>query len=533
MATLAVNTEEARVAMAEAAWPPWPMRLLFAVVSGILLAAAFPKLDWEPLAWVGLVPLLVAVRGVRPGRAFLIGWLSGTTFYVLTCYWIVHTIDHYTALPTVVAAGILLLMAAVLGAYTGAFTAGLRWLEQRGVPAVWIAPPLWVTLEWLRGWFFIGFPWAALGYSQYRFHDLVQMAEVTGVYGLSAVVVLFNVVAAEVLRSRRVPRRAVVPSLMLLTVLVIGLPAAGRWRAGMLAARPAVGHLRVGIAQGNIQQDHKWDPAFQGETLSRYRDLTRATAEAQPALVVWPETATPFYFQEPTALREEILDVAQANGVHLLFGSPAFAQEGDGTIEEMNRAYLVSPAGREVATYDKMQLVPFGEYVPYHRILFFVDKIVHGFGGIVPGLTPTVFHVGAARFGTLICYEGVFPALTRQFVLHGADFLVNITNDAWYGPTSAPYQSLAQVTLRAVENRVPLVRSANTGLSAIIDPDGRIRWQGPLEEIVWHVDEIAWPGVRTFYTAYGDVFAYLAALATLVAFGYGLSQWRRTGWPTI
>jgi apolipoprotein N-acyltransferase len=531
VATLAVSSEEARVALAEAAWPPWRMRILFAVASGVLLVLAFPKVDWEPLAWVGLVPLLVAVRGVRPRRAFLLGWLSGIVFYVGTCYWVVHTIDHYTALPTVVATGVLLIMSAALGAYTGAFTGALRWLEMRGVPAVWVAPPLWVTLEWLRGWFFIGFPWAALGYSQYRFHDLVQMAEVTGVYGVSAVVVLFNVVGAEVLRTRS-PRRSVVPSLMLLTVLVIGLPAGGRWRVAELAERVAAGRVRVGLAQGNVAQDHKWDPAFQGETLTRYRDLTRAAAEAHPALVVWPETATPFFFQEPTELREQVLDVAQETGVNLLFGSPAFDQTRDGRLEEMNRAYLVSPAGREVATYDKMELVPFGEYVPYHQVLFFVDQVVHAIGGIAPGVAPTVFHLPGASFGTLICYEGVFPALTRRFVAGGADFLVNITNDAWYGPTSAPYQSLAQVTLRAVENRVPVVRAANTGFSAVIDVDGRIRWQGPLDEMLWHVDDVAWPGVRTFYTAYGDVFAYACALATLVALGYGCSRWRRTGWPT-
>jgi len=165
--------------------------------------------------------------------------------------------------------------------------------------------------------------------------------------------------------------------------------------------------------------------------------------------------------------------------------------------------------------------VPFGEYVPFERALFFVDRIVEAIGRVAPGLVPTVFHLPAADFGVLICYEGVFPALTRRFVDGGADFLVNITNDAWYGRTSAPYQHLAQVTFRAVENRVPLVRSANTGISAFIDPDGRIRWQGPLYETAWHVDEVSWPGVRTFYTRFGDVFAWACALVTLAAVGWG------------
>src|SRR5207253_370441 len=171
-------------------------RSLLAAASGVLLAAAFPARDLEPLAWIGLVPLLVAARGLRPGAAFRVGWLGGFVFYLATVYWVAYTITNYTAVPFVVAVGILALMASVLACYTAAFVAGVRWLEARGLPALWLAPLLWVALEWLRGWFFIGFPWAALGYSQYRHHDLVQIAEVTGVYGVSAILVLFNMVIA-------------------------------------------------------------------------------------------------------------------------------------------------------------------------------------------------------------------------------------------------------------------------------------------------------------------------------------------------
>ena len=322
--------------------------------------------------------------------------------------------------------------------------------------------------------------------------------------------------------ARSARGRGFLPALLTLTVLVAVVPLAGGWRAARLARRPPAGHLRVAIAQGNIEQDHKWDPAYQGETMARYSDLTAAAAAAHPELVVWPETATPFFFAEPGALRDEVLELASSQRVYLLFGSPAARQTRDGVLEELNRAYLVSSDGRELATYDKIQLVPFGEYVPFQRVLFFVEQIVEAVGRIAPGLVPTVFRLPGGRFGVLICYEGVFPALTRRFVAGGADFLVNITNDAWYGRTSAPYQHLAQVTLRAVENRVPLVRSANPGISAVIDPDGRIRWQGPLYEPAWHVDEIAWPGVRTFYTRFGDVFAWGCVLASLAALGYGV-----------
>ena len=252
----------------------------------------------------------------------------------------------------------------------------------------------------------------------------------------------------------------------------------------------------------------------------------------RPDLVIWPETATPFFFQETGPLRQAVLAAALEAKVHLLFGSPAFRQDAGGVLEELNRAYLVSPDGWEVASYDKMQLVPFGEYVPYARVLFFVNRIVEAVGTVVAGVSHTVFRLPTARFAVLICYEDVFPALTRRFIAGGADFLVNITNDAWYGPTSAPHQHLAQATLRAVENRVPLVRAANTGISAVIDADGRIRWQGPLFAALFHVDEIAWPGLRTFYTRFGDVFAWTCALVSMIAFGYGaLRRRRKPGGP--
>jgi apolipoprotein N-acyltransferase len=498
-----------------------------AVLSGLCLAAAFPSLEVAPLAWVGLVPLLLAIRGRSPGGAFALGWVAGTVFYLVTCYWIVYTIGHYTALPVPVAAIILLLMSSALACYHGAFAAGVAWFERRGLPAVWLGPALWVTLEWLRGWFFIGFPWAALGYSQYRFHSLVQMAEVTGVYGVSAVLVLFNMVVAAVLVTPGARARRNLPALATLTFLVVALVGFGRWRVAQLAARPAAGQLRVGLAQGNVEQDKKWDPAFQDETMARYRQLTIDAARERPALIAWPETAAPFFFQEPGPRREDVIALARETGVPIVFGSPAFRRLDDGGLQQLNRAYLVDGSGRERGTYDKMQLVPFGEYVPFAHVLFFVSQVVTAVGQLGAGVVPTVFEIPGGRFGALICYEGIFPALTRRFVDDGADFLVNVTNDAWYGDSSAPYQHLAQAAFRTVENRVPMVRAANTGISAIIDPDGRIRWQGPLFEMLWHVDDISWPGVRTIYTRYGDVFVWLCVAVTVGAIGLGVSSRRR------
>ena len=513
-AVLVGSNGAAQVAVAEPVHPGLGFRAALAIASGLLLASAFPTMDWEPLAWFGFVPLLYAIRGRSPARAFRLGWLTGFVFYLATTYWVGYTIRHYTSLPMPIVIGIVVIMAAALACYHGAFAAGLSLFQQGGRDVVWLAPALWVTLEWLRGWFFIGFPWGALGYSQYRFHDLVQIAEVTGVYGVSAVLVLFNVVVAEVLHERGRDVRRLLPGLVTVTVLLVVLPALGRWRVATLAHDPIKGSMKIGLAQGNVEQDRKWDPSFQDETMSRYRELTLAAARGGARLVVWPETAAPFFFQEPSERRRDVLDLAAEAGTPLVIGTPAFRRTPGGELEQRNRAYLISPTREELGHYDKMELVPFGEYVPFRKVLFFVDQVVTAVAILGAGEQTTVFSIPEGRFGVLICYEGIFPALTRRFVDGGADFLVNITNDAWYGRTSAPHQHLVQASFRAIENRVPLVRAANTGISAVIDPDGRIRWHGPLFEMLWHVDEIRWTGQRTFYTRFGDVFVWLCAVVT-------------------
>jgi apolipoprotein N-acyltransferase len=193
----------------------------------------------------------------------------------------------------------------------------------------------------------------------------------------------------------------------------------------------------------------------------------------------------------------------------------------------VNRAYLVGPDGMERDWYDKIVLVPFGEYVPYASVLFFVDQMVESIGGMAPGQRATVFDGPSGSFGALICYEGIFPALSRRLVAGGADYLVNVTNDAWYGRTSAPRQHLVQATFRTIENRVPMVRAANTGISAVIGADGRLAWTGPQDQLVWHVAEVSYGDTRTFYTRFGDVFVWLCVLVTLAAIARGL--WRRPG----
>jgi len=498
-----------------------------AFLSGVLLALAFPKIDFSFLAWIAFVPLLWLVQEQTPRKAFGYGFAAGMGFYLGTVYWVVHTIGLYSNIPPLVAVGPLLLMCMILASYTGAFAAGLRFYQQRKGSIAVFGPILWVTLEWLRSFFFIGFPWVKLGYSQYPHLNLMQVAEFTGIYGVSALVIFVNLVIFTLLFSSSSRRW---PLFLSLVVLIGGLYSWGMWRREQLAALPIAHKLRVGLIQGNIPQDTKWNPNFQEETMVRYEQLTRQAVAQGAEFIVWPETAAPFYFQsslpphmpdreKEEAYQERLLRLARELQTPILFGSPAFTVDGQ-KVSMFNRAYLLSSTAEVLSSYDKIQLVPFGEYVPFHSLLFFLDKLVVGIGDFAAGTTTTVFTLPQTKFGVLICYEGIFPALTRQFVAQGAEMLVNITNDAWFGRTSAPYQHLVMEAVRTIENRVPLIRAANTGFSAVVGIDGQIHNRTNLYETTILVEDLSWPQVRSFYSRYGDVFVWFCVVSTGLMLGY-------------
>jgi apolipoprotein N-acyltransferase len=505
----------------------WSLSILSAFLSGVFLALAFPKIDLSVLAWIAFVPLLWIIQNQTPRQAFGYGFVAGMGFYLCTVYWVVHTIGLYSNIPPLIAVGPLLLMCMILASYTGAFVAGLRLYQLHGGAILLIGPVLWVTLEWLRSFFFIGFPWVSLGYSQYPFLNLMQFAEYTGVYGISALVIFVNLVVFTLLTAPQAPRGILILSVV---VLIGGLSLWGTWRRAQLAALPPTHHLRVGLIQGKISQDTKWNPSFQEDTMVRYERLSREAASQGAELIIWPETAAPFFFQSPlpsgftnrerdTAYRERLLRLATELRTPILFGSPAFKQNLT-SIAMFNRAYFLSARAEELGSYDKIQLVPFGEYIPFHWLLFFLDKLVVGIGDFEAGSHTTVFELPSVKFGVLICYEGIFPALTRRFVAQGAELLVNITNDAWFGRTSAPYQHLVMESVRAIENRVPLVRAANTGFSAVVGIDGHLQRRSNLYETDVLVEDVSWPQVTSFYATYGDVFVWLCVASTSLMLGY-------------
>lgn len=442
---------------------------LSAAVSGGLLALAFPRPDLAFLAWFALVPLLL-VMARRPFRS---GFVAGLTFFAAVLYWVNIVMTTYGHLHPVLSVIAWLLLSAYLALFFAAATwAACRLKEQCGYAYPLTLPVLWVALEFLRSFLLSGFPWASLGYSQQSLPALLQSADLFGVYGLSYLLVLVNAVLAEWLLMRRKGARRPLAAAVTALVLVLAAWGYGTWRLGSdLDDRPD--RLRTTVVQGNIPQDIKWDPGFQQETVRIYRDLSLAAVKReQSRLLIWPEAATPFYYQDGGKLADAVTGLPRESSAALLFGSPAYRREG-GKTSYLNSVFLLDEQGREKGRSDKVHLVPFGEYVPVKKFLPFIDKLVVGIGDFSPGVINPL-PLDGHRVGVLVCYEAIFPELARESVRQGSDLLVNVTNDAWFGNSSAPWQHLAMVRFRAVENRVWIARAANTGISAFIAPSGRV-----------------------------------------------------------
>ena len=381
-----------------------------------------------------------------------------------------------------------------------------------GPRGVLIAPAVWVATEVLRRWVLGGFPWVLLGSSQAGVLPIVQTASLAGVYGLSALVVLVS--AALALAAGGHGRvRALAPVAAATTVGALALWGAWRVHEGSLTTRGQP--VRVALVQGNVRQDQKWEAAQSSRILDTYLRLTREAARQGAALVVWPESATPFLFEHDLAGNAAIRRAARDLGVSLLFGSDQY--EPDQPPRYFNSAFLLGPDGRTAAVYRKMHLVPFGEYVPLKRLLFFVAPLVEAVSDFSAGEDAVVMPLGDHLVSTAICYEVVYPDLIAAFVRRGSQLLATITNDAWYGYSSAPYQHFWQASVRSVEQGRYLIRAANTGISGIVDPYGRAVAMSSIFEQAVVYGEVRYLDHRTVYARTGDAFAWACALVTLIA----------------
>lgn len=500
--------------------------LLLSLSSGLLLVLSFPHFDLEFLAWFALVPLLRAIEEKDLWTSFRLGFLTGFCSFLGILYWVIVAVHTYGYIPIVLSGLILLLLVVYLACYMGMFTWLLRWIQNRlGIKTVLFAPALWVTLEYVRSFLLTGFPWASLGHSQYLNLPFIQIADITGVYGLSFMILLVNATLYGMLQqwsTKRVSSREIAfTALLVLGVLIYGY---GRI-AALRQEISSLPSLRVGVVQGNIDQSIKWDASFQKETLKIYEKLSLRAGHDKPDLIIWPETATPFFFQDATEYHPFILSIPKRTQASLLFGSPSYKIEKGKPIH-YNSAYLVSPTGELVGKYDKLHLVPFGEYVPLGDLIP-LGSLGEGIGNFKPGDRIHLFSLPQGRFGVVICFEIIFPDLCRRFVREGAQFLVTITNDAWFGRTSAPYQHFSIATFRAVENRVFIARAANTGVSGFIDPTGRIIETGGIFTEETLTETIRLSTRKTFYTLYGDLFAWLSSAFTVAMILWGTLQRRR------
>ena len=497
----------------------------WAALSGGLLVLSFPLVNLWPFAWFFLVPLLVCTRGKHGKDAFFLGAFAGVIAYLGLIYWVVVAVHRYGNIPLPLAIPILLLLVIYLSLYWGVFAFFASFAKDKGEWIVLLAiPAFWVGLEYLRSFLLSGFPWALVGYSQYLNTSFVQIADMTGIYGVSFLLILINTLLFLwiVAWSER-KRGPIIGTIFTMALLALTF-AYGYWKIN--APLKTEKGLTVGVAQGNIPQDVKWDSAFQKRTLTIYRDLSLELKEQSPGLIVWPETAVPSYFPSGTELDDKVMDIAQETGTYLLVGALSakekkkVVREVKEVMEVYNSAYLLTPQRRISGRYDKMHLVPFGEYIPLSSRFPVLNKLA-GVWNIEQGEKAVLFRLPRGRVGVLICFEGIFPELCREYVRQGANFMVTITNDAWFGQTSAPYHHLPQAPFRAIENRVWLVRAANTGISAFVDPWGRIIKPSNLFTPAVLAEEITFKAnTMTFYTKYGDFFAIACSLLGVVLIGY-------------
>jgi apolipoprotein N-acyltransferase len=509
----------------------WLARAL-AVLAGVMLALSFPRANVAGLAWIAPGLMLFATRG---GSAFRLGYLAGFAHYLVSLSWLLHIPVKFLPILGWIA----------LAAYLAVYPAMWAWLCIKLRPSeksVWSMRLLhalfcavaWVALEMVVARMFSGFPWNLLGSSQYRMLPLIQIAAVTGMYGVSFLVVWFSVslfhVAEAALRSPSAKhlwlREIAVPMLVVAAIYAIGLRQITRLEKPERS-------LTIALIQPSIPQTMIWNPA---DADTRFLELLKLSMAAltnqspdKPALLIWPEAAVPKMVRDDRAIQLAITDLARTNNTWIIIGSDDFDLRGTNEVY-FNSSFLVSPRGELVSTYRKRRLVIFGEYVPLVSYLPFIKYLTPITGGFTAGEKPVTFELGTngPRTSVLICFEDTFPHYAREHATNDLDFLVNITNDGWFGESSAQWQHAASAAFRAVENGVPLVRCSNNGITCWIDRDGAMRDVGfdhprDVYRAGFKIVQVPLPSAHehTFYNRYGDVFGWgcvgVAALGFVVA----------------
>ena len=491
-------------------WAEWGA----AGASTLLLIFSFPNFELYPLAWIALVPLLVVIA-LRPSplKAFILGWATGSAFFYATCYWLTYSMIHYGGLPTPLAYLLLIPAAVVVGIFPGIFA----WLvalaiRQWGCMALLLAPVFWTALEWVRLGV-TGQLWNALGYSQAYHSSLIEAATWGGVYGVSFLIVAINSIIALLVTRRN--RLTIATSLLIALAVVIVMSGSPNSHERFVAYSVGV---KVVAVQPNVPMKPIKSVEETKELLERHLSLSTNALKSLgddpgPRIVIWPESPMNFTYGSDRGLQELVANFTRQNRTSLLINSLERAP-ADGAY---NSALLINEEGRLISQYDKIRLMPFGEYVPLPQWLPGASLITGIVGEFTPGDKYTLMPFADRRAGVFICIEAAYPWIARRMTSDGADVLINISNDGYLGPTAVMRQHLANAIFRAVENRRPVLRVTNSGLSALIDEKGRINdLTGPFQTDVrvWsnHPNSIR----DTFYTRHGDLFVHICTAITLV-----------------
>lgn len=489
------------------------------ILSGILLILIQPPLSVSPLAFLALLPLFSSISKKNLRASFVAGYVTGIVSFSGLIYWVVTAMNHYGGINIILSTVILLLFVLYLSLFTGLFGLICAWLERRfSVPVCISSPIVWTLLEYLRGALQTGFPWSYLAHSQYNFLTLIQVVSITGSYFISFLIVAVNGVVFMIWRRQkgRLAYASFIGILFLGTIIYGYIS---------LQQKEVRADKTAAIVQGNVRQDVKWDEAFKNSTVRKHAQMTLEKSK-NVDLIIWPETAMPFIFEQEINARQYVTWLPRELNADLLFGTIS-RDESQGF---RNSALLAGKTGN-LSRYDKVHLVPFGEYTPLVSYIPFLKDLTAAGGDFTRGAGHIPLKSDVGLVGVLICYEGVFPAITYETVREGAQVLVNLTNDAWYDRTSAPYQHFAFYIFRAIETDRYILRAANTGISAVIDPKGRV-----LERTNIFTEEVlkgrfASKDTRTVYVRFGDYFIILAGFAMLILSlsGFLLKKLHRNG----
>lgn len=484
--------------------------LVMAVISGLLFALSFPNHSLYPLAWVALVPLMVAMQTGSVGRAAVLGFVTGVTGFSVIIYWLYFALYRGTASAVVAAAGFLA-VCVYLGAYVAIWAAVTRTVGRHvtGWRLVVFAAALWVVLEYLRVRLLMAFTWGYLGYSQAALTGLIQIAAYTGVYGVSFVVALGNAAITDCVMTKRCKTMTVIAGITVILMLW------GVWSLNNGAIASAA-PVKIGVLQGNIELARRKDMP---NVLATYKRLAAEAAREKPAVIVWPEVSLAGLIPDNRFLYSGVTELAQKTGAYHAIG----ALTRDEQLRLSNTSLLLGPDGTIGNRHRKTRLVIFVEYVPYRKYLERVSGFFKGIPEFYPGGGPDVFNAGTLAVGPVICSENFFGGTVRSIVQKGAALLVCQTNDEAYGRTSQPEQHFMINVLRAVENHRAVIIAANTGVSGVIDSSGRIVRRLPQFIEGFMVAEAVPERTMTFYTRHGDLFVGLCML--LVVLIPAISLW--------